>query len=222
MTQITFDPIALGAEVGSFKSACVRAENASTPFARKALAGILTNGIDETGITVLLLNAFKPKRPKDGKLADKLSGLRYAVGGDAARKAAEKVFAVAKSASVYETVKPLVVAFVLESEGAAKSLNALDMLVKAEVAKVLEGQGASDAANDADDTTAEENGEAPVAPIAPVIDDIGDMSNRLILALEGADVAALIAAQDRLNALFAAIADASVRIADLDEQREAA
>lgn len=218
MTTISFDPTALGAEVGAFKAACVRAENASTPFARKALAGLLTGGATVSSVSALLLAAFKPKRP-NGKAADKLSQLRYAVGGDAARKAAEKVFSVYENASLNDDIKAAIVAFVLESAGGAKSLNALVAEVAALVKQHNEATNAEEAAEGADDTTAEENGTAETPPVEAAPADLADMVNRMIVAIDSAEVAALAAVQDRLAALMTAIEVASARIEETAELR---
>lgn len=216
MTDIAFDPNALGAETGKFKAACVRAENASTPWARMTLAGLLTGKATPSSVTILLLTAFgTPKTPK-GKASDTISGLRYATGGDAARKAAEAVFAISADCGLDDSIRKVVVDFVLERQGGARTLKALRDAVKAAVAAFNATQGADEAAEQADDTTPEENGETP--PVEETGPSVAFVANQLIAMLEGGEPLSDMD-RDSLALLMLAIGEAS-RVDE--DQRQAA
>lgn len=220
MNAIFYNPTDFGSQIAKFRTSCIAAENAATPFARKALAGLLTGGATVSGVTGLLLAAFKPKLPS-GKAGEKLSSLRNAPGGDAARKAAEKVFSIFADSALSPEILAIVSAFVLESDGAAKSLNACLLAVAVAVkahnvaaAEAIAGadDAEPDAAGDAEPDAADAAGDAE-----PSQGDLSDMVNRLILAIDMADATAIDMLGERLEALTAAIGAAWQRLATATE-----
>lgn len=203
MEKLSYNPADMGAEFSKFRDKTVSAANAATPLARLALAGLLSGGATENSLTLAAIAAYKnPKTPK-GKPVESISGLRYAPGGDAARKTLETVFRLAKDCALSDDIRASVTAFVLEAKGSAKSLAALSDIVKAQVKALNEAQGAQEQANEGEGQASE--GEAPARP------DIAHMANLLALALEQASDAdldgaidAIAALASRINALFEA------------------
>lgn len=196
MTAIAFNPAEMGAEIANFKRLCVAQENGATPFARKALAGLLTGAVTLDSLTIAVLQAFgNPKSPK-GKALTKLSGSGDHVPGfGAARKVVASVAGIFANTGLNDDIKALVTDFVLEVEGAAKSLSALDKAVKAAVKAHNEATGLSEAG----EGEGEGEGEAADAPISRP--DLADMANKLALAIGAATDEEITAALDAFAAL---------------------
>lgn len=198
MTAITFNPAEMGAEISNFKRLCVAAENGATPFARKALAGLLTGAVTIDSLTIALLQAFgNPKTPKGKPLAKLSASGDHVPGFGAARKTVASVNGIFANSGLNEEIKATVTAFVLESEGAAKSLAALDKQVKALVAAHNEATGVSEASDG--EASGEGEGEASEAPMNRP--DLADMANKLALAIGAATDEEISAALDAFAAL---------------------
>ena len=193
---IAFNPAEMGAEIANFKRLCVAQENGATPFARKALAGLLTGAVTLDSLTIAVLQAFgNPKSPK-GKALTKLSGSGDHVPGfGAARKVVASVAGIFANTGLNEDIKALATDFVLEVESAAKSLAALDKAVKAAVKAHNEATGLSEAS----EGEGEGEGEAADAPISRP--DLADLANKLALAIGAATDEEITAALDAFAAL---------------------
>lgn len=162
MTTVTINTVAatVADDVKAFRSAAVTAENKATPFARSMLAALMSGVWTRTLAESAIIHAFgNPKAPKSGKPVAKLSGLRDFVGGDAVRKTAETVFEMFANLDAVPTVRPIVTAFVLGDEGAAKSLRALNVAVRDAVKAHVEAN-----APDNSEAVADNDAEAGAVP----------------------------------------------------------
>lgn len=160
VTSIATVAATVGDDVKAFRSAAVTAENKATPFARSMLAALMSGVWTRTLAESAIIHAFgNPKSPKSAKPITKLSGLRDFVGGDAVRKTAESVFELHANIDAVPTVRPIVTAFVLGDDGAAKSLRALQTAVREAVKAHVEAS-----APDNSDAVADNAAEADAAP----------------------------------------------------------
>lgn len=211
----------LAADVKAFRSAAVASENKATPFARSALAALVSglSTIDLT--TAAIIHAFgNPKSPKTGKPVAKLSGLRDFTGGDAVRKTAETLFRVFENIDADKprpvgdedtvvgagAIRPLIISFILNEADAPKSLRALSegvsALVKAFAKEEADASGADNSEAAADNATPE----APAFDVADAIAKLAvffDNMNEEQAETVGPMVAALMNTYDaRVNALI--------------------
>lgn len=224
MTSIATVAANVGNDVKAFRSAAVTSENKGSQAARSMLAslvsGVWTRALAESAI----IHAFgNPKSPRSNKPVTKLSGLRDFTGGDAVRKTAETVFRifdnvdadkwqVAPSPETDDSdavegvpgataIRPLVVAFILGTEGAPKSLHALNEGVNKALrdhakatqpeAEEAEGNGGGDA-----------EGETP-ASAAPV--SLSDRILALMVAYEASTAEERLASHGDFEALVAMV-----------------
>lgn len=189
-------------EIKAFRSAAVTSENRATPLARSLLAALLAETSTKAFIVTAVLLAFGNPKSLKGKVLDKLSGSGdYLPGFGATRKTVDAIFTVYDNMNA-TGARDAIVAFILQSEGAAKSLRALRETVMAAVkadAEAASGDN-SEAEADAKAAEAEAKGETPAAPVS-----LNDRVNALIVAYGAADAEAKAEAHDALQALFALV-----------------
>jgi len=194
----------------------------ATPFSRSLLAALVGGTASASMLESMVLSAAgSPHSPKTGKLIAKVSGLRDAIeAGDAIRKAWENTLFVFDNIDAdawliaptdesegqpgAAAIRPLVEAFILESEGAEKALgtphsglrgkvqaairahtDAIALLHNVEPEKA-EGETAPEA----------EGGETAPAATSPV-----DMVNAMLVRLRSMTDADFVAAQAELAML---------------------
>lgn len=182
----------------SYRGATVSEENKRSDWGRFTLFGLFSGAMTKGDLTTALLVAYKPVKP-NGKAGDSLSALRYAKGGDAARKAAETCLDIVEAASegtVADAFRPIAIAFATNSPDAPKSLKALkDTLstLRRDAAKAAKGETASEG---------EGEGEAASEGEAPAPSPIGQMAASLALRLSEASPADILAADSELSDLL--------------------
>lgn len=205
-------------ELKAFRSKAIASHNAATPLARKVLASLMAGALTQGKVVLAALATYgNPKTPK-GKPCTTLSGLRYAEAGEAMKKTLEKVFylddvrAIGSSKDSSEADKTLGLAvnavlndFVLEREGAAKSLSAVlsqveELCIAAAKAEAEAAAKAKAEAGEAGETEA-----APSAEAEPAALEIAELANRLTIALNSASDEQRIAAIDAIGKLYEAI-----------------
>ena len=213
----------VNAELKAFRSKAIASHNAATPLARKVLASLMAGALTQGKVTLAALAAYgNPKTPK-GKPCTTLSGLRYAEAGEAMKKTLEKVFylddvrAIGSSKDSSEADKTLGAAvnavltdFVLEREGAPKSLSAVltqveELCIAAAKAEAeAKAKAEAEAKAEAGEAGEAEAGEAK-AEAAPAASELSELANRLTIALNSASDEERIAAIDAIGKLYEAI-----------------
>jgi hypothetical protein len=207
MTKVTFDAASFGSDIVNLKRATTGVDNASNRVARSAFAALLTGAMDQSAITTAVLAAYGNPKKKNGKASSSLSILRT-IGAEPAEKAFIAVFAIfgktvageddcEKTQAFRADVRKAIVGYVLEEKVAPKRLYIASLMP--EVTEEAE----ADAKAEAEATQSEAKA-----------DTLADMANKLTLALESADVAAIIAAESAIAALANAINAAAVRRVD--------
>lgn len=218
----TVDTVAatVASDLKAFRSAAVTADNKATPFARSLLAALVAGTWTPNLAVSAIITAFgNPKSPKSGKPIEKLSGLRDFAAGDAVRKTAETAFNIFANIDIDaprevekdgETVtvgagaiRPLIVAFILESNGSAKSLRALDALVKAAIK--VHADAISEDNSDAESETEQEGKElANAGNPAPTVElSLMDRLNGFKVALDAASDDDFLSVINAMNDLYA-------------------
>jgi hypothetical protein len=213
---LNFDAIHYAETTEALRKAEVSSENKRSDWGRETLTGLFGKHMTEGDLLAALLIAFKPKKP-NGKAGDTLSSLRYAKGGDAVRKAATLCIDIVEAATegqIAEAFRPVAIAFATDAPDAPKSLYALrDEMnrLRREAAKAAKGEPEGETEGETD---AETSGETVAAvPLAV-------MAERMALALREAKADDIVAADDQLTDLLAAIRDAFATSA-ADEESEA-
>lgn len=197
----------VGEDLKAFRSASVTGENKGNQSARSLLASLVAGVYTPALATAAIIHAFGNPKGKGGKPIEKLSGLRAFTGGDAVRKAASTVFGIFENidadATVIETadgnvgaaIRPLVVGFILNEEGAPKSLRALSEGVSAALRSYVAAT-----APVADE--AEPNGDAGGDATAPVTQSLNERVLAVMVAYEAATPEAKLEAHDALAMLW--------------------
>lgn len=203
MTDMNNVANAMGETIKAFRSAAVTAENKATPMARSILAALMTGVATADKVVIAVIASFgDPKSPKTGKPVDKLSGLRDFVGGEATRKTVESILKIHENIRGDDNLKALATSFILETEGAPKSLHALDVAVK----DALRAEAAKEMAPKDGEAPAETNtGTNEVAP-APS-KSLADKLNALSLEIAGLSDDDFRAITNEVAALRKAMAD---------------
>lgn len=178
MTEMTTVAATMGETIKAFRSAAVSAENKATPMARSILAALMVGATSVDGVTAAVIASFgNPKSSKTGKPVSNLSGLREFVGGDATRKTVESIFKIFENCRGQDTLKAMATAFILEADGAAKSLRALDVAVK----DALRADAAKEMGTEGENA---ENVNGETAPAASnVVSTLGDRLNAMALEI---------------------------------------
>jgi len=192
----------------------------ATPFARSLLAALVGGSASPSMLESMVLSAAgSPRSPKTGKLIAKVSGLRDAIeAGDAIRKAWENTLFVfdnidADAWLVAPTdedagqpgaaaIRPMVEAFILESEGAEKALGTPHAGLRGKVQAAIRAHTDAIALlHNVEPEKAE--GDAPEgdAPEAPVASNPVDMVNAMLVRLRSMSDADFTAAQAELAML---------------------
>ena len=205
-----FDPVTFGADIRKLRENGVAVANKQDDVARQALGGLRASVLTQSAITIAALAAHgNPKSPK-GKLAETISGLQYAKGGEAARNCLRAVFDIDDNVRVYGNDVPAIGAaidaYVSKADGAAKGYKALQAAVKALVKTHLEQLDPDQSESEA---KAEAENKANDSEPANVFDTIGAM----IDYVEGLSADDVNMNQSQLVALMAAITNASQRVA---------
>jgi hypothetical protein len=220
MTKVTFDAASFGSDIVNLKRATTGVDNASNRVARSAFAALLTGAMDQSAITTAVLAAYGNPKKKNGKASSSLSILRT-IGAEPAEKAFIAVFAIfgktvageddcEKTQAFRADVRKAIVGYVLEEKDAPKRLYALRDIIKAMEAEYI----ASLMPEVTEEAEADAKAEAEATQSEAKADTLADMANKLTLALESADVAAIIAAESAIAALANAINAAAVRRVD--------
>ena len=202
MTDMTNVANNMGETIKAFRSAAVAAENKATPMARSILAALMTGVASPDKVVATVIASFgNPKSPKTGKPVDKLSGLRDFVGGDATRKTVESILKAHENAKGNDALVKLVTSFVLDADGAPKSLRALIVAISDKIrADAAKEVGPSEKAETNTGNTGDD------AKGGVTITD-ADLINKAALVIAGLDDAAFLALSDNVAALRKAIAD---------------
>lgn len=139
-SPFALEAAALADNLKSLRSAAVTAENKGDKAGRSLLAAMLNTSTALTrdlAVAAIIHSFGNPKRA-NGKAVDSLRQLDKFTGGGAVRKMAETVFRIVENVDADSegaaTIRPAVVAYVLNGEGAAKSLNALLAIVSTALA----------------------------------------------------------------------------------------
>lgn len=212
-----------GDDVKAFRSASVTSENKGNVAAKSLLASLLAGVYTKDLATAAIIHAFGNPKGKNGKVIDKLSGLRNSTGGDGVRKMAETVFrifdnidadSVVPEGSDYKpAIRTLVTDFVLGNKGAPKSLRALNESVSASLrayAKVTQPD------NSEAETENKEADGGSTADSAPQ-QSLSDRTLALMVAFEASTDDEKRSAYDALNALLAMVEDDAAIIAYANE-----
>lgn len=202
MTDLNTVANNMGETIAAFRKSAVTTENKATPMARSILAAMLTGVATEDKVTIAVIASFgNPTSPKTGKPVAKLSGLRDFVGGDATRKTVETIVKIHANVKGHDALTKLVTSFILDAQGAPKSLRALDVAVK----DTLKAEAAADPANadGAAETNTGTNDDTATAPSETIADRI----NKLALEIAGTSDDEFQLMGDNIAALRKAIAD---------------
>jgi len=199
---MTFDKETYAGKVSKFIADCRSLVRSGEGFSRDTLAALLNNDMTIGTVDAMLVAKFKPRLPS-GKVGTSRSSLRNADGGEAAKKAVdriEKAFDACNSdvEAIATAFRPLAVAFATNAEGSVKSMSALLAQLK-----TIETNHAESLVP-AEDT----DGEGTEEQDAPVIEQeapLATMANRLRLAISEADSATIAEAHDALVALQQAL-----------------
>lgn len=208
----------VGEELKLFRSAAVTSENRATPLARSVLAAMVAGSMTETTLTVAVLHSFgNPKTPK-GKPLDKLSGSGdHLPGFGATRKTvaaivdifanidADKPVPVDPEQPEGETigegkVRSIVISFILNEQGAPKSLRALREAVRAAIAAHVAATSPDNSDAVEENEQQEQQEQEQQAPMSLI-----DRVNALTVAYQAASPEERVAAHDALQTLFSKV-----------------
>lgn len=221
-------------EVKDFRSKCVSADNARTPYARRTFALLANDTLSPKHVIETLLATFdNPKTPK-GKVLTKItsSSADYVTGFGTARKTCALVLELWECAKCDETVLVMVNAFAalpMDSYRKEDSLTALDRAIcdylKASVPPVetVEPSDDSDASDASDASDSGDTSEPKAFDVVQASQQftVAELVQMARHALNCADKSELEAANPFLAELYEAIARVQVPTAiDIAELQE--
>ncbi|MGN6819186.1 MAG: hypothetical protein ACTHJR_11015 [Sphingomonas sp.] len=213
MTDFNSVAATMGDDIKAFRSANVTAFNKATPLARSILAGLMAGVVTASVVTSAVISSFgNPKTPA-GKPITKLSGSGdHLPGWGATRKTVAAILKVFEDIDADKDttgdVRKNVTAFVLQTDGAPKSLAALQALVRENINAHVQATLPEVEPSEEEQQEITPDADTPAPTDEPLI----DLLNRATVAVGAADVHALIAADDSMAKLMEALNAAFAKV----------